>query len=158
MCSAWSCFAAENVRLFSSLRANDSGSAIDSQLFLGHHSHRHEREDWTGEVIRPTPPPNGKVLQQHLVHIRPMRGTGNRKHIVDQNTDRPMRRLHREHHRRPKTEHSAGTGEAATGNDTTGGTRGLFHHCQKYLTINRSGPPQARRLSKALVRQDKLLR
>jgi hypothetical protein len=48
MCSAWSYFAVENVRLFSSLRANDSGSAIDSQLFLRHHSHRHEREDWTG--------------------------------------------------------------------------------------------------------------
>jgi len=45
-----------------------------------------------------------EVLQQHLVHIRSMRGTSDGEHVVDQDPDRPMPRLHQCYHRRPKAE------------------------------------------------------
>src|ERR1700733_1623387 len=63
------------------------------------------RHDWsTGEVITLLQVVVDKVLQQHLIHIRSMRGTGDRKHIADQGADRPLPWLHKRYHRRPKAE------------------------------------------------------
>src|ERR1700678_3719758 len=63
------------------------------------------RHDWpTRQVIAFIQVVVDEVLQQHLVHIRSMRGTGDGEQVVDQNTDRPMSRLHQCYHRRPNAE------------------------------------------------------
>src|SRR6202034_3330025 len=45
-----------------------------------------------------------EILQQHLVHIRPMGGPGDREQIINQDTQRPMSRLDQRYDRRPKAE------------------------------------------------------
>src|ERR1700733_11306526 len=45
-----------------------------------------------------------EILQQHLVHIRSMGGTGDREQIANQDTHCPMSRLDQRHYRRPNAE------------------------------------------------------
>src|ERR1700722_3476783 len=63
------------------------------------------RHDWpTRPIIAFVQGVVDEVLQQHLVHMRSVRGAGDGKYIIDQDTHCPMSGLHQCYHRRPKAE------------------------------------------------------